>query len=106
VWYQAAERKCMPIESAGLLLGAMPNGQYDEKIIELKSGDQLIVVSDGMIDFETEDGKKSDYDLFFKKMKIVVGQEDSFQLIKNVTFSTENSKGFIDDCSLIFIARD
>jgi sigma-B regulation protein RsbU (phosphoserine phosphatase) len=106
VWYKAAEKKCAPVESSGLLLGAMPNGLYDEKVIEMKSGDQLIVVSDGMIDFETEDGKKSDYDLFLKKMRIVVGHEDSFDLIKNVTFSSENSKGFVDDCSLIFIQKD
>jgi phosphoserine phosphatase RsbU/P len=88
------------------LLGVITDGQYDEKIIEMRSGDQLIIVSDGMIDFETEDGKRSNYDLFLKKMKIVVGHNDSFDLIKNVTFSDENSKGFIDDCSLIFIEKN
>lgn len=106
VWYKAAEKQCLSVESSGLLLGVLSDGQYDEKIIELNTGDQLIVVSDGLIDFETPEGKKSDYDLFFKKMKIVVGQEDSFDLIKNVTFSTENSKGFVDDCSLIFIEKN
>lgn len=106
IWYQAEERKCSSVESSGLLLGAMPNGLYDEKVIEMKTGDQLIIVSDGLIDFETEEGKKSDYDLFFRKMKIVVGQEDTFDLIKNVTFSSEKSKGFIDDCSLIFLQKD
>ena len=99
VWYKAAEKQCLSVESSGLLLGVLSDGQYDEKIIELNTGDQLIVVSDGLIDFETPEGKKSDYDLFFKKMKIVVGQEDSFDLIKNVTFSTailavSDSSGF------------
>lgn len=106
ICYKASERKCYSIESSGLLLGVMHNGQYNEKVIELNSGDQLIIVSDGMIDFETKDGKKSDYDLFFKKMKIVVGNVDSFDLIKNVTFSSEYSKGFVDDCSLVFIEKD
>ncbi|MBC8054041.1 MAG: SpoIIE family protein phosphatase [Sphingobacteriaceae bacterium] len=105
IWYKESERRCIAVESSGLLLGVMQNGQYNEKIIQLKRGDQLIIVSDGMIDFETQDGKKSDYDLFLKKMKIVVGQIDSFELIKNVTFSSEYSKGFVDDCSLIFIEK-
>jgi phosphoserine phosphatase RsbU/P len=105
VLYDSAERKCTTVESSGLLLGVVPEGQYDEKIIQMHAGDQLILVSDGLIDFETETGKRSDYELFLKKMKIVVGQQDSFDLIKNVTFSNENSKGFIDDCSLIFIEK-
>jgi sigma-B regulation protein RsbU (phosphoserine phosphatase) len=106
ICYKASEKKLHSIESSGLLLGAMPDGQYDEKVIEMEKGDQLIIVSDGMIDFDTESGKKSDYDLFFKKMKIVAGQDDSFDLIKDVTFSDENSKGFVDDCSLIFLERN
>ncbi len=106
IWYKTSEKTCLPVVSSGLLLGAMPEGQYDEKIIQLESGDQLIIVSDGMIDFETDGGKKSDFDLFLKKMKIVVGHDDSFDLIKNVTFSPETSKGFIDDSSLIFIEKN
>ena len=106
IWYKSAQNRCVSVESSGLLLGVLPDGLYDEKIIQMESGDQLIVVSDGLIDFETEAGKKSDYDLFFKKMKIVVGQQDSFDLIKNVTFSSEMSKGFVDDCSLIFVEKN
>ena len=105
IWYKSVQNECFSVESSGLLLGVLPDGLYDEKIIDLQTGDQLIVVSDGLIDSETPDGKKSDYDLFFKKMKMVLGKKESFDLIKNVTFSTENSKGFIDDCSLIFIER-
>lgn len=105
IYYNSKKNECKSIESAGLLLGVLTDGQYDEKIIELKTGDQLIVVSDGMIDFEAPDGKKSDYDLFLKTMKMVLGKKNSFDLIKNVTFSNQTSKGLIDDCSLIFIEK-
>jgi len=105
IWYDSIKKECMPVESSGLLLGVMSDGQYDEKILELKSGDQLIIISDGLIDYETNEGKKSDYDLFLKKMKKFMGQKTSFDLIKNVTFSPESSKGFVDDCSLIFIEK-
>lgn len=106
VWYNSLTRECIALESSGLLLGVLPDGLYDEKIVDLNSGDQLIVVSDGMIDFDTEDGKRSDFDLFLKKMKSLMGQKNSFEDIKNVTFSIEMSKGFVDDCSLIFIEKD
>ena len=105
IWYNAENNQCKVIESSGLLLGVMADGQYDEKIIELQSGDQLIIMSDGMIDFEGPDGKKSDYDLFFKTMSMVMGKANSFDLIKNVTFSNQTSKGLIDDCSLIFVQK-
>ncbi|MBC7914394.1 MAG: fused response regulator/phosphatase [Pyrinomonadaceae bacterium] len=106
IWYDSEKKECRPVESSGLLLGVKADGQYDEKILELKTGDQLIIVSDGMIDFEAPDGKKSDYDLFLKTMKMVLGKQNSFDLIKNVTFSNETSKGLIDDCSLIFLQKN
>lgn len=106
IWYNAETKQCESMASSGLLLGVMPEGQYDEKIIQMKSGDQLVIVSDGMIDFESPDGKRSDYDLFLKTMKMVVGQKNTFDLIKDVTFSAEISKGLIDDCSLIFVEKN
>lgn len=106
IWYNSKRKECKSVASAGLLLGVMPEGQYDEKIIELETGDQLVIVSDGMIDFEAPEGKRSDYDLFLKTMKMVMGQKNTFDLIKDVTFSAEISKGLIDDCSLIFVQKN
>ena len=106
IWYKAEEKKCEKVSSAGLLLGVMSEGLYNEEVITLSKGDQLIVVSDGMIDFEANGEKKSDYDLFFTSIKPILGNKKSFDLIKNVTFSVEKSKEIVDDCSLIFIEKN
>ncbi|WP_207425563.1 fused response regulator/phosphatase [Pedobacter sp. SYSU D00535] len=106
IWYKAKDQSCEQLSSDGLLLGVRQDGGYDERIIKLESGDQLIMVSDGMIDFEEEGSKKTDYELFFEKMRNKLGQHTSFTQIKNETFSTEKSKELIDDCSLIFIEKN
>lgn len=105
VHYSDREKSCRKICSSGLLLGVMQDGLYNEEIISLSEGDQLIVVSDGMIDFELNGEKKSDYDLFFNFIKPMLGKTNSFDLIKSVTFSADNRKQLVDDCSLIFIEK-
>lgn len=106
IWYNANDKTYNKITSSGLLLGVMADGLYNEEIIPLSTGDQLVIVSDGMIDFEYEGEKKSDYDLFFNKIKPMLGNPSAFDLIKNVTLSAEKSKELIDDCSLIFIEKN
>ena len=104
--YTASDKSCRRMESSGLLLGVMVDGLYNEDVITLSKGDQLVLVSDGMIDFEHGGEKKSDYDLFFNLVKPKLGKSNSFELVKNVTFSAEKSKELIDDCSLIFIQKN
>ncbi|WP_245681261.1 fused response regulator/phosphatase [Arcticibacter eurypsychrophilus] len=64
IFYQKSERITSTIQSNGLLLGIMEDGLYEEDVLKLATGDQLIIVSDGMIDFEESDGKKTDYNLW------------------------------------------
>jgi phosphoserine phosphatase RsbU/P len=106
IWYNANEKSYNKVTSSGLLLGVMADGQYNEEVIQLSKGDQLIVISDGMIDFEANGEKKSDYDLFFNSIKPKLGTKHAFDLIKDETFSVEKSKEVVDDCSLIFIERN
>jgi len=106
VWYNAKDQSYSKLISSGLLLGIMADGMYNEEVITLSKGDQLVIVSDGMIDFESDNEKKSDYDLFFNLIKPKLGKPNSFELIKDVTFSAEKSKELIDDCSLIFIEKN
>ncbi|WP_207424810.1 PP2C family protein-serine/threonine phosphatase [Desertivirga brevis] len=105
IWYKAKEKKSLKVNSSGLLLGVMLEGQYNEELIELMPGDQLLVISDGMIDFEENGEKKSDYDLFFNLIQPMLGREETLDMIKNVTFSDKKSKELVDDCSLLFIER-
>ena len=106
IWYDSRNACCLQVKSEGLLLGVLPNSEYDEKIISLGSGDQLFALSDGMIDFEKDGEKRSDYDFFFNKIKSGAGNNDTFKTIKDETFSVEKSKELIDDCSLIFIQKN
>ncbi|MDF3078597.1 MAG: SpoIIE family protein phosphatase [Sphingobacteriaceae bacterium] len=103
VYYNAEEDKVRTLASAGLLLGLFPDGGHDEHAIQLKPGDKLVAITDGMIDFEDEAGKKSDYNLFVELVSPVLAQPNSFEKIKNVTFLKDNSKEQVDDCSMVFI---
>jgi len=104
-YFEASTGNLKKISSSGLLLGVRQDGMYDEEEFYLRDGDQLILVSDGMIDFEDEEGKKSDFEYFFKRLAELKGKKDIFEQIKNVTFSKESSKEQIDDCSLIVIQK-
>jgi phosphoserine phosphatase RsbU/P len=105
IHYSASRGLQRRIDSGGLLLGILPDGMYDEKVIRMDSGDQLVIVSDGMIDFAQGGEKKTDYDLFFSEIGPLLGKKETLAAIKNVTFSSEKSKELIDDCSLIFIEK-
>ncbi|WP_423146207.1 SpoIIE family protein phosphatase [Rubrolithibacter danxiaensis] len=106
IFYQADVNEYKQINSGGLLLGVLKEGQYDEKELNLKSGDQLILISDGMIDYQGDDGMKTDYQFFFDSISGLIGQLDTVEKIINETFLKENSKEQIDDCSLIFIQKN
>jgi phosphoserine phosphatase RsbU/P len=105
VYYNAAQNSFENVISSGLLLGVLSDGMYDERVLTLNQGDKVLLVSDGMIDFEDETGKKSDFKLFFESLKSILPDEDAFEILKNVTFSKENSKVQVDDCSLIYIHK-
>ena len=105
VYYDNCTGRHETITSAGLFLGVFKDGMYDEKKIRLKKGDKLLVVSDGMIDFEDNKGKKTDFHLFFESLTAIIGTNSTFEKLKTVTFSKENSKAQVDDCSLIFIEK-
>lgn len=103
IYYNSAEKKAQPITSSGLLLGLFREGRHNEHEIQLNKGDKIVLISDGMIDFEDESGKKSDYYHFLNLISPVLGQPNSFEKIKNVTFLKDLSKEQVDDCSLVFI---
>ena len=106
IWFNSKNGTCQQVQSEGLLLGVLPDAEYDEKVITLSSGDQLFAASDGMIDFEKDGVKKSDYHFFFDKIKASMATKTTFERIKYETFSVEKSKELIDDCSLIFIQKN
>ncbi|RXF72552.1 fused response regulator/phosphatase [Arcticibacter tournemirensis] len=105
IFYNRAAGSCSQVQSSGMLLGVMPDGQYDEQIIDMLPGDQLIIVTDGMTDFRNKGGTKTDYRLFVEKVGPLLGRENTMEFIKKETFSEQADSEVIDDRSLLFIER-
>ncbi|HEX3384849.1 MAG TPA: fused response regulator/phosphatase, partial [Mucilaginibacter sp.] len=56
--YKACTGEMVQVESSGLLLGLFPDGGYTEEHIKLATNDQLFIFTDGLIDYEDENGEK------------------------------------------------
>lgn len=106
VYFNAQTKEAAPLSSSGLLLGLFQEGMHDEHSIQLHTGDKLLLISDGMIDFEDENGKKSDYQHFLNLVTPILREETAFEKIKNVTFFADISKEQVDDCSMVFIEKN
>ncbi len=55
LYYNAATREFHDLESRGLLLGILPEAKYTQQDIELKDGDFVIVMTDGVTDFRNKE---------------------------------------------------
>lgn len=106
LYYNKAEGMLHKISSAGLLLGVSKDGGFDEQVFTLQPGDQLLMVTDGMIDKQTERGKKTDLKGFEDELTRYLGKADSFTDMKENGFLNEIAREQIDDCSLIFIQKN
>ncbi|HVS91189.1 MAG TPA: fused response regulator/phosphatase [Mucilaginibacter sp.] len=103
--YRACTGVIEQVESSGLLLGLFPDGGYTEQRIELKPGDQLFVFTDGLIDYEDENGeKKSDYNLFKDKLLNMINDKLNFKQIRQ-SLLQNLSPALVDDCSIINISK-
>lgn len=105
LYYNSAGGKVSRIQSEGLLLGLRPNGDFDEFVLQLNNGDQLLMVTDGMIDFETAGRKKSDYQVFENGVSEFLGKPDTFEQLKTSDFIINKTQEHIDDCSLVFLQK-
>ncbi|PRY52418.1 sigma-B regulation protein RsbU (phosphoserine phosphatase) [Arcticibacter pallidicorallinus] len=105
IHFSKADGNIACVQSAGLLLGIMENGLYQEDVLEMHTGDQLIAITDGMIDFMTETGKTSDYTLFVRKLERILGQSDTYKEIKDQMFSATEDESVVDDRSIVIIEK-
>jgi sigma-B regulation protein RsbU (phosphoserine phosphatase) len=105
LYFNHAEMKLNMISSSGLLLGISKEGGFDQHLFTMQPGDQLMLITDGLIDKETAAGKKTDLNSFIDEVVKHLGKADSFATLKNDGFLSEKAKEQIDDCSLIFIQK-
>lgn len=106
LYYNRAEKNARRIQSEGLLLGLRQDGDFDEFVLKLKPGDQLLMLTDGMIDMETAGRKRTDYNSFEEGVAPFLGHDDTFNLIKHSDFLIKKAQEQIDDCSLIFLQKE
>lgn len=104
-YYNSRKGSASRIQSAGLLLGFKQDGDFDEFVFDFNSGDQLLMVTDGMIDFEAAGRKYSDYTVFEKAVMPVLGKPDAFALLNASDYIINKTQEQIDDCSLIFLQK-
>ncbi len=105
VHYKAADGSINIIKSAGILLGLMEDGFYDEQIIHTDPGDQVLLFTDGLIDIFSPGGKRTDYHLFIDKMKSYFGKKNTLGQIQEEVLQYINEENQLDDASVIFIER-
>jgi sigma-B regulation protein RsbU (phosphoserine phosphatase) len=90
-------------QSDGILLGFSEHVNYTEIEIGLEGDEELYLISDGMIDFQVNDEKKSDMNLFKAKLhELKMNKEPTELLVRNL-FSKHTSQ--VDDCSFIIVKR-
>ena len=103
--HAAKTHKTSTLTSSGLLLGLWEDGFYDNQTIEMKSGDQLVIFTDGMIDIPSNGSKKSDYPFFVSKISPYLGKSGSFDLIQDKVLDGITDQNQLDDASIIFIEK-
>lgn len=106
IHFKKAEGEIVCVKSEGLLLGVLENGLYQEDMLPMHPGDQIIAITDGMIDFNGKNGKTSDYPLFVQGLKPLLGQADSYKDIKSAMFSESRDESIVDDRSLVIIEKE
>nr|MBC7613746.1 SpoIIE family protein phosphatase [Pseudopedobacter sp.] len=101
--YRNQENKITQFKSKGLLLGFFENGNYSEQEVDNQLGDQVFLLSDGAIDFESNGVKKTDMNFFIQLLEGLLEKKMNFKEISDKIFNREKYQ--VDDCSLIQIKR-
>ena len=101
--YRAATQQLVQINSSGLLLGLLPEGNYTEQDIIMNAGDELFIFTDGLIDFAFGENKKSDYTAFAAKLQEHMANKQSFNELKHGL--QQQSAQLVDDSSIIHIQK-
>ncbi len=88
--------------SQGLLLGFSQSGEYEDHEIDIKSGDEVFIVTDGITESRNAAGEMYREEGFTNFLKSLKPETDSLEQIKNEIFSYTGGE-LDDDLSLIMI---
>ena len=102
--FEASTSTLKQISGDGLLLGLFAGNECTEQEIRLSKNDQLLIFTDGMIDFSDDAGKKSDYNNFAHNIDLMLSKKYSFKRIQDELFEPSLAVQ-VDDCSVINIRK-
>lgn len=101
--YDRDREHLIEYRSDGILLGFSEEMRFSNIKIDLRASEELYMVSDGMIDFQINEEKKSDMNMFKEKLfELKSSQEPTENIVHNL-FNKHTSQ--VDDCSIIIIKR-
>jgi len=91
----------VPLKSQGLLLGFMQDGNYDDTVINLQTGDFFFMLTDGLTDSRNPYGVEFNR-LLIDAVKNISNEQDPLETLKQAFIDFTCGK-FEDDASLISI---
>jgi sigma-B regulation protein RsbU (phosphoserine phosphatase) len=100
IFYKSRETQL--IQSSGLLLGFNKSGDYDDYEIQLNSGDEIFLVTDGITEARNKAGELYGQDRLIEFINNMNPAEDSIEQIKKEIFDFTGGD-FDDDVSLITV---
>lgn len=89
-------------ESKGLLLGFSGSGEYEDHEIQLISGDELFLATDGIIECRNSNGELYGHERFLNFIGGINTEEDSLEQLKSEIFQYTDGQ-LEDDLSVIAI---
>ena len=106
LYYNAAEDSIDEVTSSGLLLGWATELQYDKQQVQMQKGDQLLIFSDGIVEFAEDGKRKSDYAVFKHNVHPLLKTGNSFNTISSYLQSSLEGSRQTDDCSIISVYKN
>lgn len=97
--------KVTQIQSKGFLLGFVPEGNYQDIIIEMSSGDTLLLLTDGILETRNTRGEMFGEERLLKLIADTKSDENFLTNIQNSIRGYSNEM-FEDDISMIFIKKE
>lgn len=90
------------IHSTGLLLGFSKSGEYKDQEINLKNGDELYIVTDGIIEARNKNGEQYGHDRLLNFIDTLAVNDDPIEKMKKEIIDFTNGE-LEDDVSFIAI---
>jgi sigma-B regulation protein RsbU (phosphoserine phosphatase) len=102
ILFSASSREIKKIKSNGMLLGFAEDGNYEDITIEMRLGDCLFLVTDGIIETRNAGGEQFGAKRLDEVLKNISSGGNPLEIIKKEFINYTESK-FEDDISLITI---